>query len=174
MITTDINQLRIIANKREYERLRADANYTNVKFNDKTGGLLAIHKDHCFDPTIGRFEIPRGDYERIASEVLFNYGHSIILNSEKLARGLSAPEGKLDGKFFDIKGVEGIGKRNLIDKISNASKQGAETVVFYYPDISIFDRQNIRNAYNGYLKLSKNEKIQIVYYIVDKKLYKLT
>ncbi|GHT80184.1 hypothetical protein FACS189467_1680 [Bacteroidia bacterium] len=68
MITTDINQLRIIANKQEYERLRADANYTSVKFDDKIGGLLAIHKDHNFDPTIGRFGIPRGDYERIASE----------------------------------------------------------------------------------------------------------
>jgi len=35
---------------------RAD-NYTVVRFNPINGALSAIHKDHFFDPTIGRFGI---------------------------------------------------------------------------------------------------------------------
>ena len=75
---------RIEANRIEYERLLKDENYTDVRFNPNNGALLAIHKEHYFDPTIGIFGIQRGDYEKIASEVLFEYGMSIILNSEIL------------------------------------------------------------------------------------------
>jgi len=78
-----------------------------------------------------------------------------------------------DGKLFDIKGVEGVGKRNIIAKISDASFQGVETVVLYYHDANLFDLQKIINAYRGYLKLSKTMRIQNVYYIVDNKLHKL-
>ena len=75
---------RIEANRKDYYRLLNDSNYIGVRFNPNNGALLAIHKEHFFDPTIGVFKIPRGDYEKIASEVLFDYGMSIILDSEML------------------------------------------------------------------------------------------
>ena len=164
---------RIEANRREYHRLLKDSNYTDVRFNPRNGALLAIHKEHYFDPTIGIFGIPRGNYEKIAAEVLYDYGKSIILWSENKGIGIKMPEGLLDGKKFDIKGIEGTGKRNIVDKISDAGSQGAETVVLYYHDEEIFDLQKIINAYNGYLKLSKTKRIQTVYYIVDNKLHKI-
>ena len=37
---------KIEANRREYERLVADPNYTDVEFNPKNGALKAIHKGH--------------------------------------------------------------------------------------------------------------------------------
>ena len=101
---------RIEANRKEYYRLLIDGNYTDVRFNPKNGALLAIHKKHYFDPTIGIFEIPRGKYEKIASEVLFDYGMSVILNSEISGYQVKTPEGFLNGKLFDIKGIEGSGK----------------------------------------------------------------
>ena len=164
---------RVETNRAEYERLLKDDNYTNVRFNPRNGALSAIHKDHNFDPTIGKFGIPRGEYEHISLDVLYEYGNSVILGSEKLGRNVRAIEGVLNGKPFDVKGIEGTGKRNIIDKISDASNKGAETIVLYFHEESVFDRQRIVNAYNGYLKLSKSNRIQTVYYIVNCKLFKL-
>ena len=164
---------RIKANMEEYYRLLEDSNYTNVRFNEKTGGLSAIHIEHNFDPTIGIFGIPRGDYERISIDVLYEYGKTVVLGSEKRGIGKKAPEGLLDGKEFDIKGIEGTGKRNIIDKISDASYQGVETVVLYFHDADTFNLQKIINAYKGYLKLSKTRRVQNIYYIVDNKLHKV-
>ena len=101
------------------------------------------------------------------------YGKSVILDSEYKEDGIKTPEGILDGKLFDIKGVEGTGKRNIIAKISDASFQGVETVVLYFHDAILFDLQKIINAYHGYLKLSKTMRVQNVYYIVDNKLHKI-
>jgi hypothetical protein len=164
---------KIEANRTEYERLLKDDNYMYVRFNPRNGALSAIHKDHNFDPTIGIFGIPRGDYERISLDVLYEYGNSVIFGSEKLGRNVRAIEGFLNGIPFDVKGIEGTGKRNIIDKISDASNKGAETIVLYFHEESVFDRQRIVNAYNGYLKLSKTSKIQTVYYIIGSKLFKL-
>ena len=164
---------KIEANRREYERLIKNDNYTEVRFNPKNGALAAIHREHNFDPTIGIFEIPRGDYERISLNVLYEYGNSVILWSEKLGRNVRALEGFLNGIPFDIKGIEGTGKRNIIDKISDASRKGAKTIVLYFHNESVFNLQRIINAYNGYLKLSKTNRIQNVYYIIDNKLHKL-
>ena len=144
-----------------------------MQFNEKTGGLLAVHKEHHFDKTIGKFGIPRGDYERNSIKVLYNYDKSIILGSEKMSIGEKTPEGLLDGKLFDIKGIEGTGKRNIISKISDASSQGVETVVLYYHDASMFNLQKINNAYYGYLNLAKTKRAQNIYYIVDDKLYRI-
>ena len=41
----------------------------------------------------------------------------------------------------------------FIDKISDAANKGANTIVLYFHDESVFDRQRIVNAYRGYLKL---------------------
>ena len=166
-------EVRIEANRKEYERLLKDDDYTDVRFNPRNGALSAIHKKHHFDPTIGKFGIPRGDYERISLDVLYEYGRCIILDSEYTKDGVKAPEGFLDGKRFDIKGVEGIGGRNIIDKISNAGRQGAESIVLYYHDANLFDFQKIVNSYKGYLKLSNTKTVQNVFYIVNNKLYKV-
>jgi len=171
MNKTLVNKIEI--NKKLYKRLLKNRNYTDVRFNPKTGALSAIHKEHCFDHTIGIFGIPRGDYERITVEILFDYGRCVILESENKDIGTKTPEGLLDGKKFEIKGIEGTGKRNIITKISDASKQGVETVVLYFHDMNMFDLQKIINAYNKYLKLSKSKRIHNVYYIVDNKLHKI-
>jgi hypothetical protein len=166
-------QQRIQANEQEYNRLKADPSYTNVKFDCKTGGLMAIHKGHNFDPTVGRFGIPRGDYERLAVEVLYKNGRSVVLTSEKNLSWRKMPDGRLDDSLFDIKGIEGKGKRNIEHKITEANKQGVETIVLYYHDKNIFDKQRIIDSYDSYLRNSESKRIKTLYYIVDGQLYQL-
>ena len=164
---------RIEANRKEYERLLKDNNYTDVRFNPKNGGLSAVHKEHNFDPTIGKFGIPRGDYERISLDVLYEYGNSVILESEKLGYEIKTPEGFLNGKLFDIKGIEGIGENNIINNLKSANKKGVESIVFYYHDKNLFSEKQIRESYQFYLRNSNRKRIQYVYYIVDGKLHAL-
>ena len=166
---------KIEANRKEFERLLRDSDYIDVRFNPINGALAAIHKEHNFDKTIGIFGIARGDYERITLNILFENGHKIVFESEKPDSILKNKrfEGFLDEKCFEIKAIEGIGKRNIIDKISDAGSQGAETIVLYYHNNELFDENKIINAYNGYLKLSNSKRIKTVYYIVDDKLYKI-
>jgi hypothetical protein len=164
---------RIEANRAEYERLQKDPNYIDVRFNEKTGGLLAVHREHSFDPTTGKFGIPRGDYERIASEVLYRYGKNIVLKSERLGKGIKAPEGLLDGKLFDIKGIEGTGEKNIHNDLKKTSKKKAEVIVFYYHDKSLFVKRRLIDGYSLYLRTSKSRRVSRVYYIVEGKLYSL-
>ncbi|MDR3188337.1 MAG: hypothetical protein LBT94_04025 [Prevotellaceae bacterium] len=164
---------RIDGNRMEYIRLKNDSRYTNVKFNENTGGLLAIHKEHHFDPTVGRFGIPRGDYERIAAEVLYSYGRSVVLQSEQLEENEKTPEGLLDGNIFDIKGVEGRGKTAIKHKLAEASLQGCKTIVLYFHENNTFLLQRIIDGYNHYLRNSNSKRINTVYYIVDGKLHRL-
>ena len=164
---------KIEANRREYERLLKDDDYTEVRFNPKNGALAAIHRDHRFDPTIGIFGIPRGDYERIAFSTLYDYGMCVILNSEISGYKIKTPEGFLNGKLFDIKGVEGTGKNNIINNFKGASKKGVESIVFYYHDKTVFSKKQLREGYQFYLRNSRNKNLQNIYYIVDGKLYAL-
>jgi len=164
--------VKIEANRKEYYRLLKDDNYTDVRFNPKNGALLAIHKEHHFDSTIGIFGISRGEYERISLEVLYEYGRSIILESEYDIDCVKTPDGLLDWKKFDIKGVEGKGKRNIEYKIYEGSIQGAETVVLYYHEESVFSMKRIVEGYDAYMRNSKSKKVTTLYYILDRKLYK--
>ena len=163
----------IETNRKEYERLIKDGNYTDVRFNQKNGALSAIHREHHFDPTIGIFGMPRGNYERIVLNVLYDYGMAVILGSEKLGREIKVSEGYLNGSLFEIKGIEGMSKYNVIKDLKDASKKRAEVIVLYYHDINLFSEIQVRESYQSYLRNSKSKRIRLVYYIVENKVYSL-
>gem|GEM_PF-1819376 len=146
------------------------SDWIRAGFDEFSGGYRVYHKKHQFDPTIGKFGIPRGDYEKIASKVLAKYGMSVELWSEAPGED-KIPDGLLNGVRFDIKGVEGIGDRIIKSKISEASKQGAETVVLYYHDRNFFSKEQVKDGYHFYLRNSKSKRISRLYYIVDNKLH---
>jgi len=141
-------------------------------FDAQTGGFVVYHEKHQFDPTRGVFKIRRGDYEKYASKVLMKYGMMVELGSETPG-DIKKPDGLLNGKIFDIKGVEGTGKGNILNDIKNASKKGAEVIVLYYHKNHLFDEKQIHESYQKYMRTSKSKRIQHVYYIVDRKLYTL-
>ena len=161
--------------KKEYDAY-SDSEWIKAGFDEHSGGYWVYHKEHRFDPTKGIFGIPRGDYERISSEILMNYSMRVVLGSEKQRGNKNwekIPDGLLNDKLFDIKGVEGMGKENILKDIKDASKKGCETVVLYYHETRLFDEKQIRDNYQTYMRNSKSKRVQQVYYIVDRKLYTL-
>jgi len=83
------------------------------------------------------------------------------------------PDGLLDGRKFDIKGIEGVGKHNIINNLKGVNRKGAEVIILYYHDKNLFDKAQIKESYQSYLRNSKSKQIQLVYYIVEGKLYML-
>ena len=142
-------------------------------FDEQSGGYFIYHKKHRFDPTIGIFNIERGKYEKISSEILMKYGMKVELGSEMPKYKNRVADGLLNGKPFDIKGVEGTGKENILKDIKDASKKRAETIVLYYHSENMFDEKQIRENYKTYLRNSKSKRIRQIYYIVDNKLHAL-
>jgi hypothetical protein len=119
--------------KSKYNSYDTD-DWIKAGFDEFSGGSVVYHKKHRFDPTIGKFGIPRGDYEKNSAKVLSSYGMEVVLGSEISGWKIKIPDGLLNGISFDIKGIEGKGNRIIKAKISDASKQGAEAIVLYFHD----------------------------------------
>lgn len=134
-----------VRNMEEYNRLIEDENYTDVAFDKKSGGIMATHKDHNFVAEVGRYNISRGEYEKHAQKALFRAGYSVILQSEKQSMpGIKTPDGLLDGKVMDIKGVEG----NPLYSINRANTQQVHTCILYYHEAKEFDIDYVRHQWN--------------------------
>ena len=168
-----VDRIEIVKEAREKYNSYNTIDWIQAGFDEFSGGYMVYHKDHFFDPTIGKFGIPRGDYERNASKVLVKYGKRVVLCSEKQEYREKTPDGLLNGILFDIKGIEGIGKNNIINNLKSANKKGVESIVFYFHDKKLFSEKQLIESYQFYLRNSKSKRIQQVYYIVDKKLYLL-
>jgi len=147
--------------------------WTKVGFDEFSGGYEVYHKEHLFDPTIGKFGIPRSDYEKNAANILSEYGMTVVLGSEKPEFEKRRIDGLLNNVPFDIKGVEGKSKRIIKDKIADASNQGAKTVVLYFHKKDMFDIDFVRDGYEKYLSNSKSKRVGVVYCVVGQYLYKL-
>jgi hypothetical protein len=144
-------------NKALYEKLKEDKNYTDVAFDPKTGGVTAVHIEHNFDPTIGKFGVPRGDYERNAIQGLFLNGHMVILNKEESNLvGIKQPDGFIDGRLMDIKGVEG----NCLYAMNRANVQKVDTCILYFHDETAFSLTDVRSKWENLPNwIENNERI---------------
>jgi len=159
--------------KEKYDSYNADE-WIKTGFNEQNGGYAVYHKDHKFDPTLGIFGISRGNYEMIVASILVNYGMSVVLDSEKSLKDEDKrKDGFLNGIPFEIKGIEGMGKNNIINDLKDANKKGAEIIVLYYHDKNLFSEKLLQDSYRFYLRNSKSKRIQHVYFIVDRKLHSL-
>lgn len=136
----------------EYERLRADENYTDVKIDRKSGGLSAVHREHNFDPTKGCFGIPRGEYERLATEALRKNGYRVVLASEKAGEGIKTPDGSLDGVLMDIKAVEGTGKYTIKNKFDSARRQRVNSVILYFHTKELYSEERVADGWRFYMQ----------------------
>ena len=147
-------------NFQEYLRLRQDPNYYDVTFDDKSGGVSAIHREHRFDSSMGLYGIKKGDYERLVVKALVKRGHVVRLESELAPEGVKSPDGFLDGKILEIKALEGYGKWAVKDKLHNATKQGAECVVLFFPKKELFSEQRVTDGWYKYLGDDSSQKYQ--------------
>ena len=136
----------------EYLRLLHDPNYSDVSFDEQSGGISAIHREHKFDSEIGAFGIKIGEYERITVDILRKRGHCITLESELAPNGVKTPDGFLDGIIMDIKSIDGFGKWAVKDKLHNATKQGVECVILYFHKKQLFSLGRIEDGWDKFLE----------------------
>lgn len=150
--------------KSEYNALRKDKNYTDVRYNDK-GGLMATHKKHTFDRH-------KGQYEKDVQKVLFDNGHKIILESETgKAIGQKYTDALLDKLKAEIKTIEGDGKNTIKRAMQDAKKQGAESIILYFPDNGKFSMARLADSIAAYNGQTKHRFTEIVF-VVDGKVYR--
>lgn len=142
-------QARIESNRQEYERLKADPNYTDVEFNPKNGGLKASHVGHNFDKNGGK-------YEKNVQYAGFISGHSVILEEEDSSiYSQKHTEGKWDGKYFEVAGRETATENNVLRGLKHcAEKQKTQIAVLDFP-FGGFDINLLNNAIKRYRGLEK-------------------
>ena len=145
-------------NVQEYLRLLNDPDYVDVTFDDQSGGVSAVQRDHRFDKQLGPDGIKRGRYELKAIEAFRRGGHSIILLKESVEVGRKQYDGLLDGVPCEIKSVERMGRWTIRTKIGNAVRQGALTVVLYFPDADLFSHQRVQDGWRDYLNYTAQTK----------------
>ncbi len=144
----DAEAARIEANRREYERLKADPNYTDVEFNPKNGGLKATHVEHNFDGD-------KGWYEQHVQITGYKNGHSIILEKEiHTIKNKRNVEGLFDGQSFEIAAAETGIANNIRNALKHcASKPGCKVAVVFFPDENKVDMSLIRVGLKKYFGL---------------------
>lgn len=148
----DAEAARIEANHREYERLKADPNYTDVEFNPKNGGLKATHIEHNFDGD-------KGWYEQHVQTTGYQNGHSIILEKEiHTIKNKRNVEGLFDGQSFEIAAAETGIANNIRNALKHcASKPGCKVAVVFFPDENKVDMSLIRVGLKKYFGLRGNQ-----------------
>lgn len=120
---------RYAANRKEYERLLADENYTDVAFNEENGGMKATHIRHNFDKVGGEYEIQ-------VQEVGFRNGHSVVFGAEySNTIGERFTEGTWDGSLFEVAGRETSTENNILRGLKHcANKRKTEIAILYFPN----------------------------------------
>ena len=133
-------------NRREYERLKKDHDYKEVKYDDASGGMKATHKEHTFDQNTGW-------YETTVQDVGMRNGHAVVLEREiHTVYKKRNTEGRWDGDPFEIAGKETATPNNVRDGLKHcAKKPNCKVAVLFFPknnfDLSKF--YSGLNMYNG-------------------------
>ena len=140
---------RIEANRKEYERLLKDDNYTDVRFNPENGALAATHKDHNFDPR-------RGSYEINVQNVGYNYGNAVIFGGEPgNIYNVKYTDGSWNGMQFEIAGKETATPSNIKKGLNHcASKPNVKIAILYFPNNN-FNMQNFKRGLAMYDGIGK-------------------
>lgn len=162
-------------NFQEYLRLLSDPNYVDVCFDEQSGGVSAVHREHQFDKSIGPFGYRRGLYELDAVNVLRQSGHSIILEPE-FSSGETVNkcfDGFLDGICAEIKAIESNGRWSIRTKISKANKQGAQTIILYFPEESLFSESRVKQGWIDFTSSQVDETNLRVLCVVGEKVIEI-
>ena len=146
--TMETSGLKIEGNYREFLRLKENPDYLDVTFDEQSGGICAIHREHSFDKQVGPFGCPRGQYELDVARILQRNGAIVVLESEyPKGKGIKAYDATINGITAEIKTIEQNGRWAIRTKIHSAIRQGAELLVLYYPDSTLFSEDKIREGW---------------------------
>jgi hypothetical protein len=151
----------------EYIKLKTNNNYIDVVYNNENGGLMATHKEHCFDKD-------KGYYEKNVQEIGYKYGHIVILEKEDHSLyKVKHTDGTWDGKIFEIVGVETGLENNIRNGLKHcAKKPNTEIAVLYFPSTN-FNVKNFEKGlskYNGLINTNQYVKFLEIICISDGKI----
>lgn len=160
---------RIKQNRKLYKKLLEDPDYTDVEFDETTGGVKATHKDHNFDKK-------KGWYETSIQNVGFKNGHSVILGEEpQNLYGEKSCEGTWDNLPFDVAGAENATENNIRNALKHcASKPNAKIAVIFFPKNNFSKKDFFKGfaKYNGLEGTSQFRKFNLIYCIQDGQIVK--
>lgn len=144
-----------------YLQLKNDTQYKDVIFDEKSGGMSAVHKLHKFSSAKSLLDQTKkqGDYEKEATNALRRKGHVVILASENADTGIKTPDGYLDGLLMDIKSFEGTGKWKVKDKLKEATIQGVDTVVLYFPKKELYSFERVNDGWDYFMKDESSQRL---------------
>jgi len=159
----------IKTNRKEYERLLRDGDYTDVRFNPQNGGLAAIHQGHRkSNPKEETYfnGLTSIDLEKECQNILFRNGYRCILEKEGIrgANGqfVTTLDSKTNGVAMDIKSAtKNVPHyRNMLDEKNiqlgkyNSRKDVVKSgsVILYFHDSSFYYKQKV---IDGVMALNK-------------------
>ncbi len=151
--------LRREENYQEFLRLKQNADYIYVTYDEKSGGMSAVHRLHKFDKQVGINGKRRGEYELQAMIVLMKKGHRVLLGSERSTMGIKICDGHIDDQRMEIKAIEGDGTWAVSTKLLNATKQHAQCVVLLFPDKQLYSEFRIQEGLRLYNSSPQIENI---------------
>ena len=137
-------------NYQEYLRLKNDSDYLDVTFDEQSGGISAIHREHKFDKQMGPFGCRRGDYEVVVISALRKNGYRVILESEKSQNNVKNSDGFINDIPMEIKSVESDGVWSISSKMQEAEKQGAQVVILYFPEPTFYSKERLLDGIGKY------------------------
>lgn len=151
----------------EYLRLLQDNDYLDVTYDEKSGGVSAVHKCHKFSKQMGDYGMPRGDYEKVVLDVMRKRGYRIILESEPNMPGVKSCDGYLNDIRMEIKAIEGMGQWTVAKKLHSAEKQNAECVIMFFPDELLYSPLRVSEGVRLFRSgLNNSKAVQLSRFLV--------
>ena len=142
------DKIRRVKAQLAYLKFREDPNYNDVKFDSRSGGMKATHKDHNF-AKVG------GAYEKEVQEVGYKNGHAVILGAESSKLyGIKQTDGSWDFVPMEISGTKSGSVNNIKKKLSHCASKKADVAVLYFPNGTYSDSNFSRamDMFNGLKK----------------------
>lgn len=140
---------RVIANAEQYNRLKDNPDYMEVRFDNYTGGVSAIHREHNFHKVGGVFE-------REVMQAGYNEGMSVILGKERSSViGERFTEGLWNGKQFEVAGKQAARDKDYLNGLKHcASKRTTQIAIIDLPNGG-FNSETLEKGLNRYKGLEK-------------------
>lgn len=150
---------RVIANAEQYNRLKDNPDYMEVRFDNYNGGVSAIHREHNFDKVGGVFE-------REIMNAGYNEGMSVVLGKEgSNVLGERFTEGLWNGKQFEIAGKRQAREIDYFKGLKHcASKRITHVAVIDLPNSETLEKGP--NRYRGLGKLGDGQFLKFERVIV--------
>ncbi len=181
-------------NRREYERLKKDPDYKNVKYDEASGAVRAEHKGHIVhNKNEERFfkELTKNgngltstQLERCCQSNIFRMGHKVILRNEKTYRPdgsqIPALDLDLDGKIMDIASITTaqkygnalMAKNRQIGNVKRQTGVDSDSVCLYFHNPASFSESQMLNDIEWYKKhivdVGSHQRIRHIYVVINK------